>query len=479
MDGVARESETLAELRRALGAQLATFRLAANLTQGQLARIAYCDRTTLVHIEKGRARADERFWRAVDDACRADGVLLAAFLELEAAKAGYEHREREQRLAAVQAKAAELRVRSERDQGCALLPAVRAQHVPQPIGLLSPVWNTALLDIDEAISVAARQSTKFLARAEAENVGELSLEQIQSEVWRISRAYLKEPTAPLFVRTCEVRDRAFASLDGWQRPRHARDLYVAAGWSLTVLAWMSIDLGRPDAGEDHARTAWLCAGRAEHDGLRAWVRATQHTAAFWQDDFVRAARLAADGLNYATGSAALFLASAYALDLARSGQDERAWEALGKAQRCAETSRQSADELGGPFTCGFDRASGFWSDTQLALGAAQAALADADRAVTTFEAQPLERRNQGSERMVRMQQARAYLALGQLDGAEDTLMPVLDPTPEHRMRPLLIRMHDVYVAAAKPEYRHEPIAKRICDAAMTFQRDTVTKELPA
>lgn len=106
---MAREPEAITELRRSLGTQLATFRQAAELTQGQLAKEAICDRTTIVHIEKGRARADERFWRAVDDACDASGALVAAYLELETAKAEHEQREREQRLVSVRAKAAELR----------------------------------------------------------------------------------------------------------------------------------------------------------------------------------------------------------------------------------------------------------------------------------------------------------------------------------------------------------------------------------
>ncbi|MBV9312549.1 MAG: helix-turn-helix domain-containing protein [Pseudonocardia sp.] len=106
---MARESEVITELRRALGAQLATFRLAAELTQGQLAKAAACDRTAIVHTEKGRARGDERFWRAVDAACQAGGVLLAAYLELEAARAEHDQRQREQRLRGVRARAAELR----------------------------------------------------------------------------------------------------------------------------------------------------------------------------------------------------------------------------------------------------------------------------------------------------------------------------------------------------------------------------------
>ncbi|MGH3977320.1 MAG: helix-turn-helix transcriptional regulator, partial [Pseudonocardiaceae bacterium] len=59
---MAREPEELVAMRRALGAQLAVCRQAAGLAQGQLARAAFCDRSTVAHIEKGRSRGDERFW---------------------------------------------------------------------------------------------------------------------------------------------------------------------------------------------------------------------------------------------------------------------------------------------------------------------------------------------------------------------------------------------------------------------------------
>jgi transcriptional regulator with XRE-family HTH domain len=110
-DDMAREPEAIAELRRSLGARLATFRLAAELTQGQLAKIVICDRTTIAHIEKGRARGDSRFWKAADDACSAGGALLAAYVDLEAAKTDLEQQERNRRLETVRARAAELQVR--------------------------------------------------------------------------------------------------------------------------------------------------------------------------------------------------------------------------------------------------------------------------------------------------------------------------------------------------------------------------------
>ncbi|MGH3821600.1 MAG: helix-turn-helix domain-containing protein [Pseudonocardiaceae bacterium] len=48
-----REPEELVEMRRALGAQLAAFRQAARLTQDQIARVTFCDRSTVAHIDEG------------------------------------------------------------------------------------------------------------------------------------------------------------------------------------------------------------------------------------------------------------------------------------------------------------------------------------------------------------------------------------------------------------------------------------------
>lgn len=104
-----REPDELVEMRRVLGAQLAAYRQAAELSQGQLAIAAMVDRTTVAHIEKGRSRADERFWKIADERCRADGALLAGFHTWEAAKQDHEVRTREAQLADARAKAEALR----------------------------------------------------------------------------------------------------------------------------------------------------------------------------------------------------------------------------------------------------------------------------------------------------------------------------------------------------------------------------------
>ncbi|MGH3907868.1 MAG: helix-turn-helix transcriptional regulator [Pseudonocardiaceae bacterium] len=106
---MAREPEELVEMRRVLGAQLAAYRQAAELSQGQLAIATTVDRTTVAHIEKGRSRADERFWTIADERCHADGALLAGFHTWEAAKQDHEVRAREAQLTEARAKAETLR----------------------------------------------------------------------------------------------------------------------------------------------------------------------------------------------------------------------------------------------------------------------------------------------------------------------------------------------------------------------------------
>jgi transcriptional regulator with XRE-family HTH domain len=333
-------------------------------------------------------------------------------------------------------------------------------------------------DMEVALVSAADESARLLAWTEASNVGELTLEQMHSEVRRIARSYLKVPTLPLFFRARDIRDQASTLLAGRQRPDQSRDLYTVAGWALTLLAWISTDLGRSDAASTHARAAWLCADNADHHGLRAWIRATQRTAAHWEHRFPDAARYAEDGLRYATtGSAEAFLASALALDLAKAGQSDDARTALARARDATELIEQAGDELAGPFTCSPARAGGLWSEVYLALSQPADALAEADRAVAAFEQTPAERRNVGSERMARTKQVRGHLALGQLDGAVEALSPILDTPAEHRVRPLLQRLDEVHTQALTCKQQDEPALRGLREAITDFRRQAVVPEL--
>lgn len=73
------ESEPVAAARRALGRQLAELRIAAGLTQHDLAALVHYSRTTLANVETGRQQAARDFWEQSDRAVGAAGTLLATF----------------------------------------------------------------------------------------------------------------------------------------------------------------------------------------------------------------------------------------------------------------------------------------------------------------------------------------------------------------------------------------------------------------
>jgi len=68
--------------RRQLGAALATFRKAANLSQVQLGRRTHYDRTSITKIERGQQLPDRPFWQTADVLLDAGGILLSRYDEL-------------------------------------------------------------------------------------------------------------------------------------------------------------------------------------------------------------------------------------------------------------------------------------------------------------------------------------------------------------------------------------------------------------
>lgn len=79
-------AERIPELRCRLGRQLGDLRKAARLTQHDVARRAFVDRSYVSHAERGQQIPDRAFWVAADDFLNAGGVLVAGYEELAAAQ---------------------------------------------------------------------------------------------------------------------------------------------------------------------------------------------------------------------------------------------------------------------------------------------------------------------------------------------------------------------------------------------------------
>ncbi|MCX9192663.1 hypothetical protein C3Y87_14820 [Carbonactinospora thermoautotrophica] len=302
-----------------------------------------------------------------------------------------------------------------------------------------PVTRT----IEEMIMSAADESAEFGAWAEASNVGDNTLEQFDAEIRHLASLYLQTSPLPLFHRTVRLRDRAFDLLEGHQHPSQTRDLYLIAGQLCALLAWMSGDLGQPAAAETQGRTAWVCAERAGHDGLRAWVLSTRSKTAFWAGRYHEAIRFAQRGQEYApTDTAAVMLACQEADAWAELGDAQAAKDALERVQR-ARDQVNSPDHIGGLFSCGPARQANYAAGVLLRMGEPDAAIREADRALAQFRSG--EQRAYGTEAQTHISRAAGYLMTRQPDpeGSAEALAPLLALPAEQRLDTIVKRLQQV------------------------------------
>jgi hypothetical protein len=88
------EAETVAQMRRALGQQLAAMRYRAGLSQWELAPLTGYSRSTLSDAELGRHRLRRAFWLRCDELLKADSRLVASYDRIETAAAVVRQRAR-------------------------------------------------------------------------------------------------------------------------------------------------------------------------------------------------------------------------------------------------------------------------------------------------------------------------------------------------------------------------------------------------
>jgi DNA-binding XRE family transcriptional regulator len=86
---LAAQRARLEVLRLGLGAQLASVRTAAGMSQPQLGQALDRTRSFISKVEHGVRRMPEALWKITDELCRAQGALIAAHTELVCAEQDY------------------------------------------------------------------------------------------------------------------------------------------------------------------------------------------------------------------------------------------------------------------------------------------------------------------------------------------------------------------------------------------------------
>ncbi|GAB3431033.1 hypothetical protein GCM10027436_04700 [Actinophytocola sediminis] len=271
------------------------------MTQGQLAALAFVDRTTVSHIEKGRTRADDAFWRLADEVSRAGGGLVAGFRELDAARREYEADVRSRELAVARAKADEFQK--------------------------APLGRSAVDDELAAVELARRVA--------ASDVGEETLTSLELAFDELAMAYPVTPPAELLVRLRRHLTYVGTLLDSRMTLDERKRLVVIGGWLSLLAATVHVDLNQSVAATARLRTAASLAKHAGHDEIRAWCLETEAWRVLTDGDYPRALELsrAAQGLAPVGSSVAIQATAQEGRALARLHQPRETYDAIERVNR--------------------------------------------------------------------------------------------------------------------------------------------------
>ena len=170
--------------KRALGRQLAIFRVAVGFSQQALAARVNYGRSTVANVEVGRQNAPREFWEQCDAALLANGVLLAGADQLQVFIR--EHRLQNSVAGTV---SSGLLLRSRPD---------------------SAEWQSS-----DTINVGARQaaveSQGFLADWESRCLAPATVEDIAADLSQLARDYVHQPLPAVFSELVAVRHRTNAA----------------------------------------------------------------------------------------------------------------------------------------------------------------------------------------------------------------------------------------------------------------------------
>jgi tetratricopeptide (TPR) repeat protein len=362
-----------------------------------------------------------------------------------------------------------LRVMFARPVEVLLAPAMTAR-----IGEGGACAPVRLLDgVDQAgLAAAAARAHAFVIEMSSSNVSGESMDQLYDDVAALAASYQRQAPVVVAGRLATTQQTLFTLLEGRQPLAQTRRLLLLAGVTGGLLAKIAHDLGDPHTAMTQARTAFLCADNADHDGMRAWIRGLQSLIAYWAGRYHEAVRYAQHGAEFAAhGTTSVWLPANEARAWAALGNPEQAQAAIDRGQAARATSRpDEIDELGGLCTFSAARQLYYAADALVWLpDLARQAQARAEQAVAAYADPDAPDWAFGDAAGSATDLAVARIRRGDLDGATAALEPVLALPAEQRINGIVTSVRHVYTAltGAPAAAGARELAERIEDFTAT------------
>ncbi|WP_322770127.1 helix-turn-helix transcriptional regulator [Frankia sp. Cr1] len=329
--------------------------------------------------------------------------------------------------------------------------------------------------------MAADETFQFIVNAERAAPSPEVMDLLHAEVRRLVTAYPTQATN-LVDSLIGAQRVAFRLLDGPGVPHQSRDLYFLAAITSGLLAHAGVDLSQFQAAHLNARAAFLCADRADHPGLRVWIRIEQARAAYWSGaprEAIRYLSLAHADAQTVTGSNSAQLAVQEARAYAALGDTTETRAALARAGAARERVQvDDLDEIGGELT--------YPQAVQLYVSAdALSLLSDhteteriAVDAVQAFEAQDAADVSYGSRAGSYIDLALARVHQGEVEGGREALGPVLALPPARRIHGIRTQMRRMHGSLSDPRHAGSAVARDTAAEIETFCAVPTSTRLP-
>jgi hypothetical protein len=357
-------------------------------------------------------------------------------------------------------------------------------------GDLIPVINGVALNVppqatqQEMLTMAAHRAKTFALLTGQADLNDETLEQVADDVRLLCTAYPQRPLPEILGDLVTTQDTLFSLLEHRQRPAHARQLYLLSGITGGLLAKASHDMSEPHAALTQARTAYLCADMADHNGLRAWIRGLASLVTYWDGrprESVRYAQAGASAAAAAGSTAGVWLAVSEARAWASLGNAGAAREAIDRAERAWDgvaAEDGELDQMGGIATFTRSRQLYYAADALAWLPSeAEAAEAYSAQAVDAYadDSKPDWAFGDAAGSDADLAVARVYR--GELDGAAEAMAPVLNLPPAQRIRGIIASARHVATAIERAGRSEDSAAADLQEHIEVFVR-TPVKALP-
>jgi len=355
----------------------------------------------------------------------------------------------------------------ERNAGAELTAAIERAYGMPITELLSPYdgqqWlpskppgrrdaSSTLTETQEAFALAAQRAYQYKLAFQTR----VDTSALADDVRHLAYAYPQQPLTEVISPLVSAQQAVYEQLEqGTVHTQSARDLHFLAGVTTGMIAKAAHDSGDPARAVELARSAAMAGELAGHRSLQAWISGLLSLVTYWAgrpQESIRHAQRAAHLADGTTSTVRLWAAVSEARAWAKLRNPNGVEDALSSATAVADrASGDDLDDFGGLLTFPHARSLYYSAEASATVGMTEAALRYGTQAVDEYRDPTSDFWAFGDAAGARAALATAHIQQGEVEGANELLVPVFDLPPTQRINGIIKCVQPVYEAVSSAD----------------------------